>query len=201
MIQRLSIANVPSAVNQEIRPNKLEDKFWKSLYPAFLKKKKWERDMKVIQKAKAKEIYIEALSIGLTEHEAAHQTAIYLSSQDFLLPHIQKYQRLALMGDRASVRFLNTVPYLYTSTELRPFWDYVLKHIKKKKSEYSEIENDPKSSIRHKNYLNIVKKNTETFLTQYNRIMDVYRNAIMQTEFKLQLVIGSDAARLVLSYV
>jgi len=187
----------PSATNQEVRPDKLEDKFWQGLYPMYRKKKKLEKDMKVMQKTKAREVYLEALDIGLTDNDAANVTAVYVSSLEFLLPHLQKIQRVLLAGDRSSVRLLKQVPYLYASTELRPFWDYALKNIKKKKSGYSDLH----TSIRDKKYLNIVKKNVDAFLTQYNRIMDMHRSAIMQTEFKLQLVVGSDVAKYILSYV
>ena len=193
-------ATNPNAKLQVIPPDVFEDTFWRKLLPSYNKQEKAKKNLKASQYKQAKKDYVALIHDGFTEEETAQMVSAYVSSSDFLLPFVQKIMRARLEGDRSTVRLLTQVPYLYTDTQLRPFFEKTVKVIKSKKLDYDSIQeedDDPKM----KSYLKIVRKNTEEFLSLYNRVMDAYRNTIMQTEFKFQLVVGSDMANLILSYV
>lgn len=198
-------AKEPNAKLQVIPPDEFEDKFWMKLIPSYNKQEKAKKNLKVSHSCMRLRV-VEIIEDGYTEDEAGRMIAEYVSSTEFLSPHLQKIMRARLEGDRLSVRLLTQVPYLYTDTRLRPFFEKTVKTIKSKKKNYLSlhrkkyylwVNDDPKM----KSYLKIVRKNTEEFLSLYNRVMDAYRNTIMQTEFKFQLVVGSDIANLILSYV
>ena len=193
-------ATNPNAKLQVISPDEFEDAFWMKLMPSYKKQEKAKKVLKATQYKQAKKDYVALIQDGFTEEETAQMVSAYVSSSDFLLPFVQKIMRARLEGDRSTVRLLTQVPYLYTDTRLLPFFEKTVKVIKSKQLDYVSLQeenDDPKM----KSYLKIVRKNTEEFLSLYNRVMDAYRNTIMQTEFKFQLVVGSDVANLILSYV
>lgn len=187
--------------NLSLRTDNFEDYFYYKLFPILKNNKKLERDVKKYQKYTAKTIFLNSLDSGFTEEEAIMISADLINSHKFLLPYSQKIQKNRLKGDRTAVRFLKNVQYLYTCTELRPFWENQLDVIKHKLSQYPLMRDDPDMSVPVRRYLNIVWKNTLDFIFQYERVIDDYRYSITQTEFKLQLLVGSDAAKEVLSYV
>lgn len=192
-------AKEPNAKLQVIPPDEFEDAFWMKLMPSYNKQDKAKKNLKVSHSCMRLRV-VEIIEDGYTEDEAEQMIAEYVSSTEFLSPHLQKIMRARLEGDRLSVRLLTQVPYLYTDTRLLPFFEKTVKVIKSKQLDYVSLQeenDDPKM----KSYLKIVRKNTEEFLSLYNRVMDAYRNTIMQTEFKFQLVVGSDVANLILSYV
>ena len=95
---------------------------------------------------------------------------------------------------------------LYGTTELRTFWDKHLYDVYDLKNRrYSQIRNlfhkYPFLVLDNKNDLADVKKLMDQFLVKYYEVSGVYKNAMMQTEFKLQLVLGSDVAKYILSFV
>ena len=105
--------------------------FWHTLSPMLLNHNKWEKKLKVEQNEFAQDMYFDhLLRCGDTEDEAIAAAIRSASSNDFLKPYIQRFQKITLQGDRSAVRFLKTVPYLYTNTELRPFWEKQLNTIK-----------------------------------------------------------------------
>ena len=103
--------------------------------------------------------------------------------------------RYRLQLDRKFCNFLRKCPHLYPNLEKSCLkYLYELKNI-----DYLELM--LKENVATKKYVNIVMKNVEQFLVQYYSVMNAYKNAMMQTEFKVQLVLGSDVAKYILYFL
>ena len=110
--------------------------------------------------------------------------------------------RNQLLYDHSILNIFKQAPHLYTNTELRSFWETHLKYVYylKHRLELGEGWNQTQTGL-NKQLLNFVKQDIKQFLKKYYRVTDAYKIAIMQTEFKLQFVLGCDVAMYILSYV
>ena len=103
--------------------------------------------------------------------------------------------RHKLQSDRKYCNFLRKRPDLYPNLE-KSCLEYLYD---RKNKNYAEL--NLKENVATKKYMNIVKTNIEQLIVQYYSVTNAYKNAMMQTEFKLQLVLGSDVAKYILYFL
>lgn len=150
-----------------------------------------------------KQIYDELILEGIPEENITELLIEKLSSVEFiwskpdLLTAFKSLQHICLQKSRSNIRIYKKVPHLYTDAELvDPFWSLVYKNIH---------TNNMFPRFSHtfctERYVKIVKKNMIDFKRHYEDVVISYRHSIMQTQFKLQLVLGDDVSREILSYL
>jgi hypothetical protein len=165
--------------------------------------KKLKGTLEKVKYNHAKEIFLELTQTGLPEDAAfidiindTLASSEYIARKPDLKNAIQNIQHHQLQKIRANVRIYRKVPHLYTDTFLRNiFWNRVI---------YSEEELNVwfrTNQFCTASYSKMVQKNIEDFYTNYQKVMISYNHSIMQTQFKLQLIIGMDVSREILSYV
>ena len=166
-------------------------------------KKKLSEKLEKIQMKYGKQIYDELILEGVPEGNIFEPLTEKLSSIEFiqsnsdLLTAFKNLQHIYLQKSRSNIRIYKKVPHLYTDAELvEPFWSLVYKKI-----HFNNMFPRFSHTFCTERYVNIVKKNMIDFKRHYEDVVISYRHSIMQTQFKLQLVLGHDVSREILSYL
>ena len=160
-----------------------------------------------VQMKYGKQIYDELILAGIPEENIFEPLTEKLSSVQFirskpdLLNAFKNLQHVYLQKNRSNIRIYKNAPHLYTDAELvDSFWSLVYEKLQNKLTIVFPRLNHVLQFCGER-YVNIVKKNIRDFKRHYEDVVISYRHSIMQTQFKLQLVLGHDVSREILSYL
>ena len=166
--------------------------------------KKHKTTLKKVKHNHRKEIFRELTQTGLPEDASfidmindTLASSEYIARTPDLKNAMKNIQHHQLQKTRANIRIYRKVSHLYTDSFLREiFWNRVIQITKKDLNVWFCTKPFCTAS-----YSKIVQKNMQDFCEHYTTTMISYRHSLMQTDFKLQLILGADVSREILSYL